>query len=534
MHALVLTALTAILPLDVISTLPLEGDVTADGGDFARIPFDVPDGTVEIRYHHDDNSEADILDFGMRDPSGQRGWCGGLTDDDVIGVEESSRCYMPGPIEGGSTWYVEIGKAQLVSDSVHYSVELEFRDAATLTPRPRAEFQPVVLESGARWYAGDFHVHSNESGDATSTFDQIRDLARARGVDFVNLSDHNVITQHALIAAYQAGVDDVLFLRGSEVTTYAGHGNAVGNASYIDHHIGQDGRTIVDLIDDVVADGALFIVNHPALNIGDACIGCGWNYDDTPWDEVTGIELQTGPYLFSGVFTPLVLTMWDDLLDSGYRITGVSGSDDHQAPTAPADDESQLGTPTSMVWAEELSEAGVMEGVRAGRVVVKLRGPDDPMLELTAETDRGERGMIGDTVTGHHVSLTASVAGEADGMQLVLMRNGEMDEVVPVEGSDFTHTFERDTRSEGDRYRVHLTLGGDVVITNHVWVEDAEPTGGDDAGSGGGPDAGTGAPGGDDGGCGCRAGASRGGGAGGALLLAAAALIGLRRRRSTR
>jgi MYXO-CTERM domain-containing protein len=530
-HALLLTALTSILPLDVISTLPLEGDVTAEGGDYVRIPFEVPEGTVEIGYQHTDNSGPDILDFGMRDPGGQRGWCGGLTDDDVIGVEESSRCYMPGPIEAGSTWFVEIGKAKLGKAPVHYNVVLEFRDAPTLKPRPRAEFEPVVLESGARWYAGDFHVHSTESGDATATFDQIRDLARARGVDFVNLSDHNVITQHALVAAYQAGVDDVLFLRGSEVTTYGGHGNTVGNASYIDHHIGQDGRTVGDLLDQVVADGALFIVNHPKLALGDECIGCAWSYDDTPWDEVTGIELQTGSYFYEPVFTPQVLNMWDDLLDGGYRITGVSGSDDHRAPTAPDQDDGQIGTPTSMVWAEELSEAGIMEGVRAGRVVVKLRGPDDPMLELTAETDRGERGMIGDSVIGGRVSLTASATG-ADGMQLVLMRNGEMDEVVDVTGKDFTHTFERDTRSEGDRYRVHLTLASDVVITNHVWVEYADPVGGGDPDAG--TDPGTGEePSRDDSGCGCRAGASPGGSAGGLLALAAA-LLGLRRRRSRR
>ena len=514
MHALVLTALTSILPLDVISTLSLEGDVTAEGGDYVRIPFEVPEGTVEISFQHTvETTKDDILDFGMRDPAGQRGWCGGLTDADVIGVEESSRCYMPGPIEGGSTWHVEIGKAKLSSKSVGYSVVLEFRDAAELAPRPRAAFEPRVLESGARWYAGDFHVHSNESGDATSTFDQIRDLARSRGIDFVNLSDHNVITQHALVAAYQAGVDDVLFMRGSEVTTYGGHGNTVGNSSYIDHHIGQDGHTIGALLEQVEEDGALFIVNHPKLALGDACIGCAWTYEDTPWDKVAGMELQTGPYLYAPVFLDSVLAMWDDLLDQGHRITGVSGSDDHRTPTAPPPDESQIGTPTSVVWADELSEAGIMAGVRAGRVVVKLRGPDDPMLELTAETDRGESGMIGDTVTGALVTLAARATG-ADGMTLLLVRNGETEEMVPVEGDEFVHTFEREVGGDGDRFRAHLVQASrKIVITNHIWVEYATPSGGES-------------------GCGCSAGADSGAGAG--VLLIAAALLGFRRRRSRR
>jgi MYXO-CTERM domain-containing protein len=170
--------------------------------------------------------------------------------------------------------------------------------------------------------------------------------------------------------------------------------------------------------------------------------------------------------------------------------------------------------------------------VRAGRVVVKLRGPDDPMLELTAETDRGETGMIGDTVTGAQVTLAARATGAA-GLELVLVRNGEIEEMVPVEGDEFVHTFERDVAAEGDRFRAHLIeASSKIVITNHVWVEYATPSGGEDDGEDdSGVDDSGGEDDGEDEGCGCRAG---GGGAGAGLLLAAAALLGLRRRRSRR
>jgi MYXO-CTERM domain-containing protein len=192
-----------------------------------------------------------------------------------------------------------------------------------------------------------------------------------------------------------------------------------------------------------------------------------------------------------------------------------------------------------VVWAEGLSEASIMEGVRAGRVVVKLRGPDDPMVELTAETDREESGMIGDTVSGTAVTLTVNVAGGA-GMVLDLVRNRESDEIVMVDSDEFTHVFERDVSAEGDRYRVHLREeNDDVVITNHVWVDFAPPGGGggDDAGPGGG---GGGGGGGDDdddgeGGCGCRSGSSgAGSGTAAGLFLLAAVAAGLRRRRSRR
>ena len=508
--------MTAIVLAAIISTLELQGEVSPGGGDYERIPFEVPEGTVEILFAPSDNSDVDVLDFGLEGPDGFRGWCGDLDTPAIVGVEESSRCYLPGAIEPG-TWYVDIGKARLNSEVVSWTVTLEFRDEATAAARPRAPFEARVLESGARWYRGDFHVHSTESGDAHASFDMIRDLARSRGMDFINLSDHNTVSQHALVSAYQDGVDDLLFLRGSEVTTYGGHGTALGNPRYVEHHIGRDGHTIDALLEQVAEDGGLFLINHPVLDLGDVCIGCAWSYDDAPLDKVAGMELHTGSYDYVPVFGRQAIALWDDMLDRGYRITGTGGSDDHRAPTEPDNSESQIGSPTTLVWAEELSEAAIMEGVRQGRVVVKLRGPDDPDVELLASVPGadadGGRGMIGDTVRGAEVSLEAVVRG-GDGLTLQLWRNGEVDEAVPVSGDEFRHEFRRTTGEAGDRYRLHLTEAFDVVITNHVWVEWAEPI---DEGGGG---------------CGCGAGGGAGSGAGGGLLVVlAAALVGRRRRR---
>ena len=495
----------------VISTLTLEGDVGPEGGDYLVIPFEVPAGTVEILFRHSHDTPGTTLDFGIEDPDGFRGWGGRLGEDTVIGGDESSRCYLPGPIEPG-TWRVDIGKAFLSAERVHFTVTLEFRDAASLEPRPRAGFEPRVLAGGPGWYRGDFHVHSTESGDARASLDAISGLARARGLDFVNLSDHNTVSQQDLASAYQDGQGDLLFLRGSEVTTYGGHGTSVGNPVYIEHHIGREGVTIEDTLEQVTAAGAIFIINHPKLDLGDGdfCIGCPWSYGDSGIDQVTGIELATGAYDYLPVFGRQVLAMWDDLLDQGHRVTGTGGSDDHDAPSDPGPYDSQIGTPCTVVWAEELSEAAIVEGVRRGRVVVKLRGPDDPMVELTAIGEDGAAGMIGDTVRGARVTLVGRVTGGA-GMTLSLWRNGEEEESVRVERDDFAHEFARVTRPEGDRYRLQLAEAFDVVITNHVWVEpgDALP---------------------DDGGCGCGA-AARGERGGAAWLLAALVILRLNRRR---
>jgi MYXO-CTERM domain-containing protein len=492
----------ALLVAAVLSTLHLEGAVPADGGDYLEVTFEVPPGTVELEVAHTDGSEVTILDWGVWAPEGFRGWGGGLEDAAVIGVEASSRGYLPGPITPG-TWRVIIGKAKLDPAGAAYVIDVEFRDAATLSPRARAAHAPVELSPERRWYAGDFHVHSEESGDAGATFDEIAQLARSRGLDFVNLSDHNTVSQHGLLAADQPRYDDLLWLRGAEITTYAGHGNAVGLAEYVDHRLAPGGRTVAGILGDVAAQGAVFIVNHPVLDLGDSCIGCAWEEADaTPWDQVAALELLTGDFeLGTLVFVPRVLELWEQLLDAGHAIAVVGGSDDHQAGMDTSSTGSPLGSPTTRVLADGLSERAIVEAVRAGRTVVQLRGPADPMLELTL----GDAG-IGDTVEGvASAALAVRVTGGVSGQVVRLVRDGAVVAEAELEPGDSVARFDDEPGAGRHRYRAELLddLGQRVVVTSHLYVDAVAAQG-----------------------CGCRAPAS-----GDPWLLGLAALALVRRRR---
>jgi MYXO-CTERM domain-containing protein len=340
---------------------------------------------------------------------------------------------------------------------------------------PKAAFSATVLDGQRRWYRGDFHVHSRESGDATATFDEISALAARRGLDFVNLSDHNTVSQHALQAAFLASHPTVLLLRGAEVTTYAGHGNAVGVEDYVDHRIGYAGRTIGGLLDDVAAQGAIFLVNHPTLDLGDSCIGCRWMHDDTPWNKVAGIELITGNWLFGvGGFVGQAIAMWDGVLDRGFRIAAVGGSDDHRAGQSTGPTASPIGSPTTLVLADNLSEAAIIEGVRRGRTMVQLRGPDDPLLEVTLRTADGGAAEIGDDVIGiSRVRFDLRVTG-GDGTIAQLFRDGQpLETELRVVGNDFAGVLEDEPGAGEFRYRVHiLNAGGQpLVITSHFYVQ---------------------------------------------------------------
>jgi len=122
--------------LAVLTTMHFEGDVPLGGDDFIEVQFPVPANTAEIRVAHTDGSDADIIDWGVWSPDGFRGYGGGLTDDAVIGVHESSRGYLPGAITPG-TWYVSVGKAQLDANGGHYSIDVTCSDTESLPVQMR-------------------------------------------------------------------------------------------------------------------------------------------------------------------------------------------------------------------------------------------------------------------------------------------------------------------------------------------------------------------------------------------------------------
>ncbi|AKF04170.1 CehA/McbA family metallohydrolase [Sandaracinus amylolyticus] len=475
----------------------LEGEVPSEG-DYFVIPFEVPEGVVEIEVRHDDLSDVNILDWGLFDPSGFRGYGGGNGEPAIVGIEAASRSYLPGPITPG-TWNVYVGKARVDETPARYRVEIVLRDTATLAPQPeRAPYAPVdALETGARWYAGDFHVHSRESGDASGTLDEIAMYAESIDLDFVMLSEHNTTSQLELYASTQAAHPALLLVPGIEVTTYQGHAMSLGGTTWIDHRLGYEGITMAEIAGAVRDDGALFSINHPSLSLGEACIGCAWSAT-LDGAAIDAIEIQTGALSVTSLFLPRTIMRWEELVAAGHHVVALGGSDDHRAGMGTGTFDSPIGSPTTMVWAEELSVGAILDGVRRGRTVVKLGGPDDPMIELSSP----ELGSESDTIVADTVTFRVRVTGAALGASVRLVRSGVPGEEIEVVGDPFEHETTMIAGASENFVRAELLIGGRPrVITSHVFVRPSTP-GGPDAGVV--PDAGAvGEPGG--GGCSCRA-----------------------------
>jgi len=124
-----------------------------------------------------------------------------------------------------------------------------------------------------------------------------------------------------------------------------------------------------------VRAGALWSLNHPGRASGASCTGCGWTLPETPWDRVEVVEIINSDDLHA---SDSGIPFWHDLLNAGYRIIGIGGSDDHGA--------SSVGRPTTMVRSRGLSEAALLAALHRGDVYVKPNGPADPDISFRAES----------------------------------------------------------------------------------------------------------------------------------------------------
>lgn len=446
--------------------------IEADGPDHFFLPFEVPVGTAEIEIQHEGTVAANVLDFGLDDPNGFRGWGGGNTEPAIVGELAASRSYLAGPLPAG-TWRVVVGKAQINQTPATYAIKVILRTTPTLAPqtrKPYAAAGPIAASSGARYYAGDFHTHSRDSGDAHPSLDEMAAFARSRGLDFIEVSDHNTTAQLDFFVDAQAAHPDLLLVPGAEFTTYDGHANAIGATKWFDHKIGQPGVTMQGEIDAIRASGALFGINHPALDLGDKCIGCAFRHEITK-STVDAVEISTGKA--DVIFGDATIAFWESLLDAGAHTVAIGGSDDHLASLEQGSFGSPIGDPTTMVFADELSVNGILAGVRSGRTVVRFTGKDAAMIELLSSTPLRAGTSF---VDGGATTLTARVTG-GDGKALRFVRDGVAEEPIDITGDPFETSIELDASTSHEvRVRAEVVKGSRrETVTSHVFFDKIGP-----------------------------------------------------------
>jgi hypothetical protein len=110
------------------------------------------------------------------------------------------------------------------------------------------------------------------------------------------------------------------------------------------------------------------------------------------------------------------LPFWDEKLNQGCRLTGVGGSDNHQ-PLQPLDQIGSIGSPTTVVYAAELSMPAILDGIRDGHVFIDLAGTHNRILEVSMRVGyrTGHAGHSLDVARGEQVQFDAPVTYSSGG-----------------------------------------------------------------------------------------------------------------------
>jgi hypothetical protein len=469
----------------------------AQNQSYVKVPFSVPAGTerVTITFAYTGKEQHTALDLGLLDPAGLRCWSGGNKSTLTVGLSDATPSCLPGAIPAG-TWNVLIGVPNIRAGvESHYTIEVNLSRTGAVADLPAILREPIrdgpasnpADESQSAgtpgWYRGDLHMHTAHSdGQCPSQTGKMVpcpvfftvDAAARRGLDFIAITDHNATSQYDAMRELQPYFDKLLLIPGRELTTFEGHINFLGSTDFVDFRL--DGKTVPDmnaLLRAADRTGAITSINHPLSPSGEICLGCGFT-PKTPVDMrlLTAVEAVNGGSEDNGHSH---LRFWDEQLNRGCRLTGIGGSDNHR-PMLPLDQIGSVGSPTTVVYAAQLSTAGILDGIRAGHVFLDVKGTHDRMLEVSAgaggTTVHG--GDLLDAPSGAVVTIDARVSA-ATGGKILWIEDGNA--LTAPDGAEIhaaDQSFELPWTSDGKRHWFRAEVAGPDgkvwLIANPVYV----------------------------------------------------------------
>ena len=291
----------------IVRTLHIEPPQKGESR-YKYIPFEVLPNThqISISYTYDHADGANALDIGLfdsrsselaRDVAGFRGWSGGRRSEFFVSRESATPGYVSGEMPSG-TWRIILGLYRVIPAGVDVTFKINEEiyapkapNVARPTPTPQIpmdipasrptymavrESHPVADQKVfPRWVTGDLHLHTVHS-DGDWTIPELMIAARNTPLDFICITDHNTYSHHAEIDRL-GDIQDLLVMRGEEITTYGGHANAWGlpKNSLIDFRVlPGDQEAISKIASQAHSHGALISINHPFA----ICAGCDWSY----------------------------------------------------------------------------------------------------------------------------------------------------------------------------------------------------------------------------------------------------------------
>ena len=427
----------------IVSLLDQSGQWThRDRQQHHRFEINVPDHATELRIglrwgptDFGNEHEANVLSMSVFDPDGFRGTAAHRDEEMRIGESVASPGFLAGPLPPG-TWSIVVSPSEILNDGLEngyfeYHLTASARLGAPGEPRPpTASVRPISRrpppDDGPRWYRGDLHSHTVHSDGTITIADRVRGAVE-RGQDFLAITDHNTISHHR---EQDRWPDAITPIRASEVTTFNGHMNCFGLSEMIEFYDVTRGGGPARIVERAHRQGALISINHPSAFGNPWCSGCHWDYAQVDYATIDAIEVWNGRWAIPETDNIGGLALWTDLLDAGYRPTGISGTDSHSA-----EEDAYLALPMNNVFAADRSEPSILEGIRRGRVLLssgpivsfRARGSDgveivlpgdelpaDGRFDLTVDVERLETpATLWYATSGSAVPLGACEPGSA-------------------------------------------------------------------------------------------------------------------------
>lgn len=335
-----------------------------------------------------------------------------------IGEDSASQGGIAGPLPAGN-WSLVLYKRRMRED-IEVSLEINCligsQHIQEMTP---VTFSKRCLKTGLQWYQGELHTHSSESTGRTSVADVVC-AARECGLDFLALTDHFTASHWALLEK-ECKDHPPLLLQSVEISGDRGHANLHGLNQWMNPFVDDNEElskflnlsvrpSMNQLAEDTHKQGGLMCINHPLSG------EVGWRYPEFDLNNADLIEVYCSSERDSTLSYP---SFYDMLLSKGLHLTAVGSSDSHH-PTQSGP--WKLGQVRTYIYAEALSQAALLAGLKAGHAYISINQCE---MNMTAQCG-SHVAMMGDTLpilSNQHVVITVSLLRHPRG-NLFLYRNG--------------------------------------------------------------------------------------------------------------
>lgn len=373
-----------------------------DMADWHYLPVRVPRGVraIEVAYSYARTDtgagfSTNVVDIGLFDPDGFRGWSGGARTRFRVATDRATPGYLAGPIPPG-TWRVALGPFLVVPPGVAYDVRVTLVFGRASGRPFRGDPPPRSMPgTGRNEYRGDLHTHTIHS-DGQHTQPSLARLARRNGLDFIGSTEHN--TSSATRTWGRHAPSDLLVVCGEEVTTRAGHWIALGlrAGTWIDWRYRAADDRLPVLTERVRSLGGVAIACHPYVPIPGTMWGFGYDFSD-----MDAVEVWNGPWTLDD---QVMLTTWHAMLVAGRFVPAVGSSDSHGEGQT-------VGRAQTVLRLPRLSSSAVVAAVRRGHGYLA----ESASVSMTLEASLGGRvASYGERLAaaaGDPVSVRLTVAG---------------------------------------------------------------------------------------------------------------------------